>query len=86
LILIGNKTDLAATRVVTTSEADRFASELHFAGFFETSSRDGTNVAQAFTALAGYALASSIAQEDVPPRQATIQNISQTTNCCGGSN
>jgi small GTP-binding protein len=86
LILVGNKTDLESARKITTSEANRFVSEFHLVGFFEPSALDGTNVVEAFTALAGHALAASIPQGFVPPVPPPIENTGQTTNCCGGSN
>ena len=50
-ILIGNKTDLEAERVVSTEQAENYATDLGIP-FFETSAATGDNVESAFAAIA----------------------------------
>jgi small GTP-binding protein len=51
VLLIGNKSDLAAQRVISTAEAQEFA-KIHSIAYFETSAKDGTNVEAAIVQLA----------------------------------
>ncbi|CAM0951914.1 unnamed protein product [Alopecurus aequalis] len=51
IMLVGNKTDLAHRRVVSTEEGEQFAKE-HGLGFIETSARNLHNVDQAFVETA----------------------------------
>lgn len=51
VILIGNKADLSANRVVTLAEAEQFANH-HQLTYLETSALDGTNVRNAFVKVA----------------------------------
>ena len=51
VILVGNKSDLSASRVVTMTEAENFASH-HQITYVETSARVGDNVKDAFTRVA----------------------------------
>ena len=46
--IIGNKTDLAAQRVVSTAQGQKFATDNHM-HFYETSALTGENVRAAFT-------------------------------------
>ena len=50
-LLVGNKSDLAAKRQVTTEQAKEFADSLGIE-FLETSAKTATNVEQAFTTMA----------------------------------
>ena len=50
IMLVGNKSDLAEMRSITTREATDFA-ESEKLLFFETSARDSTNIGEAFTSL-----------------------------------
>jgi len=51
IILVGNKSDIADKRQVSTEEGQAYAAE-HGLMFFETSARTGDNVEKAFTAVA----------------------------------
>ena len=51
-LLVGNKSDRAADRVVSTETAKAFADELGIA-FLETSAKSAKNVEEAFLTLAG---------------------------------
>jgi len=51
-LLVGNKSDRTADRVVTTESAKEFADELGIA-FLETSAKSAKNVEEAFLTLAG---------------------------------
>ena len=42
-VLVGNKLDLEADRVVTTAEGKKIAAE-HYIEYFETSARDDINI------------------------------------------
>eukprot|EP01103_Thecamoeba_quadrilineata_P002308 TRINITY_DN12284_c0_g1_i1.p1 TRINITY_DN12284_c0_g1~~TRINITY_DN12284_c0_g1_i1.p1 ORF type:complete len:212 (+),score=25.54 TRINITY_DN12284_c0_g1_i1:52-687(+) len=50
-MLVGNKTDLVADRVVTTHAGQKFAKEHDVRLFIETSAKDNQNVLPAFTDL-----------------------------------
>jgi GTPase SAR1 family protein len=50
-VLVGNMADLEGSRQVTREDGAALA-ERYQIPFFETSARDGTNVTEAFTALA----------------------------------
>ena len=50
-ILIGNKTDLADDRVISTENGNDLAKEIEAADFIETSAKDGENVELAFLRL-----------------------------------
>jgi Ras-related protein Rab-2A len=51
ITLVGNKTDLATKRVVTTEEGAEFA-RTHGLNFVETSAKTGDNVEEAFLTTA----------------------------------
>jgi len=51
-LLVGNKSDRTADRVVTSEQAKAFADELGIA-FLETSAKSAKNVEEAFLTLAG---------------------------------
>ena len=44
ILLVGNKTDLAASRQVELADAERLASELGLAGAIETSAKEGSEI------------------------------------------
>ena len=46
-LLVGNKSDLASARVISSADGEKFAKELQVP-FLETSAMDGTNVEKAF--------------------------------------
>ena len=48
VFLIGNKADLEDKRVVTYEEAEKYAEELDFSKFYETSAKTGFNAQQIF--------------------------------------
>jgi small GTP-binding protein len=51
LVLVGNKSDLESERRVSRESGEGYASKIE-AQYLETSAKDGSNVAEAFTALA----------------------------------
>jgi uncharacterized MAPEG superfamily protein len=58
-VLIANKADLAARRVVTPSEAEEFASLNHIL-YMETSAKAGQNIREAFVRVAAAILGKKI--------------------------
>ena len=48
VFLIGNKADLDKVRVVTYEEAEKYANELEFSKFYETSAKSGFNAQKIF--------------------------------------
>jgi GTPase SAR1 family protein len=52
IIFVGNKTDLADQRAVSEGEAQETAQRYNLE-YLETSDKDGSNIAKAFTRLAG---------------------------------
>ena len=48
IILIGNKVDLEDERVVSYEEAKKYAEDLEFSNFFETSAKSGFNIQEVF--------------------------------------
>jgi small GTP-binding protein len=71
VVLIGNKADLAASRVVSLAEAEQYAQH-HQLSYLETSALDGTNVREAFVKVATQIYRKSpVAGKPVPgPRSA----------------
>ncbi len=50
-ILIGNKSDLVETRVISKEQGERLAGEVNVTSFIETSAKNGNNVEHAFLSL-----------------------------------
>lgn len=48
LYLVGNKSDLEETRVVSSSSAEKLGKKLNMLGYLETSAKYGTNVKELF--------------------------------------
>ncbi|MED6184912.1 Ras- protein RABD2a [Stylosanthes scabra] len=86
-LLVGNKSDLTANRVVSYETAKAFADEIGIP-FMETSAKDSTNVEQAFMAMsaaiknrmASQPAASSNARP--PTVQIKGQPVGQKSGCC----
>jgi len=57
--LIGNKSDLGSSRVVTLSEAEQYATQQHMS-YLETSAKGGDNVREAFIRVAGQILSKGL--------------------------
>ena len=57
--LIGNKSDMATSRVVTLTEAEGFAAQHHMS-YLETSAKGGDNVREAFVRVAGNILSKGL--------------------------
>ena len=81
-ILVGNKSDLAESRVVSTSEAQDFGEENHIE-YIETSAKEGTNVSEAFIRCAAVALTNNDATTvQAAPTLKNNQTNSKSGGCC----
>ncbi|AQK73195.1 ypt homolog4 [Zea mays] len=85
-LLVGNKSDLTANKVVATETAKAFADEMGIP-FMETSAKNATNVEQAFMAMAASIkdrMASQPAAANARPATVQIrgQPVNQKTSCC----
>lgn len=79
--LIGNKSDLQSSRVITAGEAENFAS-IHQLTYFETSALGGDNVAEAFhrTAATIYRRV-QVSEPDHDKRPAPVKKDKEGCNC-----
>ncbi|XP_059301943.1 GTP-binding protein YPTM2 [Lycium ferocissimum] len=85
-LLVGNKCDLTAQKVVSTETAQAFADEIGIP-FMETSAKSATNVEQAFMAMAASIknrMASQPASNNAQPPTVQIrgQPVNQKSGCC----
>ncbi|GLU00367.1 hypothetical protein SLE2022_177440 [Rubroshorea leprosula] len=85
-LLVGNKSDLTANKVVSYETAKAFADEVGIP-FMETSAKDSTNVEQAFMAMAAAIkerMASQPAMNNARPPTVQIrgQPVAQKSGCC----
>ncbi|KAJ4791615.1 Ras-related protein Rab-1A [Rhynchospora pubera] len=85
-LLVGNKCDLTANKVVSTETAKAFADEMGIP-FMETSAKNATNVEQAFMAMAAAIknrMASQPAMNSARPQTVPIkgQPVNQKLSCC----
>ncbi|XWS77329.1 hypothetical protein CRYUN_Cryun01aG0251600 [Craigia yunnanensis] len=85
-LLVGNKCDLTANKVVSYETAKAFADEVGIP-FLETSAKDATNVEQAFMAMAASIkdrMASQPAMNNAKPQTVQIrgQPVAQKSGCC----
>ncbi|XP_022770167.1 GTP-binding protein YPTM2-like [Durio zibethinus] len=85
-LLVGNKCDLTANKVVSYETAKAFADEVGIP-FMETSAKDSTNVEQAFMAMAASIkdrMASQPATINAKPPTVQIrgQPVAQKSGCC----
>ncbi|CAA0833589.1 Ras-related protein RABD1 [Striga hermonthica] len=85
-LLVGNKCDLADSKVVDTQTAKAFADELGIP-FLETSAKDSINVEQAFLTMTGE-IKKKMGNQPTASKttgrvQITGQPIEQNGNCCG---
>ncbi|CAN6252575.1 unnamed protein product, partial [Urochloa humidicola] len=85
-LLVGNKSDLTANKVVATETAKAFADEMGIP-FMETSAKNAINVEQAFMAMAASIkdrMASQPAASNARPATVQIrgQPVNQKTSCC----
>ncbi|GFS35581.1 similar to RAS 5 [Actinidia rufa] len=85
-LLVGNKCDLTANKVVSYETAKAFADEMGIP-FMETSAKDATNVEQAFMAMAAPIkdrMASQPAMNTAKPPTVNIrgQPVAQSGGCC----
>nr|XP_029123116.1 GTP-binding protein YPTM2 isoform X2 [Elaeis guineensis] len=85
-LLVGNKCDLTANKVISSETAKAFADEMGIP-FMETSAKDATNVEQAFMAMAAAIkdrMASQPAMNNARPPTVQIrgQPVNQKTTCC----
>ncbi|KAJ4811642.1 Ras-related protein Rab-1A [Rhynchospora pubera] len=85
-LLVGNKCDLTANKIVSTETAKAFANEMGIP-FMETSAKNATNVEQAFMAMAAAIknrMASQPAMNSARPQTLPIkgQPVNQKSSCC----
>eukprot|EP00258_Populus_trichocarpa_P042364 XP_024458383.1 GTP-binding protein YPTM2 [Populus trichocarpa] len=85
-LLVGNKSDLTANKVVSYETAKAFADEIGIP-FIETSAKNSTNVEQAFMAMATEIknrMASQPAMNNARPPTVQIrgQPVNQNSGCC----
>nr|KJB40971.1 hypothetical protein B456_007G085600 [Gossypium raimondii] len=85
-LLVGNKCDLTANKVVSYETAKVFANEIGIP-FLETSAKDATNVEQAFMAMAASVkdrMASQPTANNAKPPTVQIrgQPVAQQSGCC----
>ncbi|OHT16743.1 Ras-related protein Rab-4B [Tritrichomonas foetus] len=79
VLLIGNKSDLSANRVVTLAEAEQFAQH-HQLNYLETSAMDGSNVREAFVKVATQIFRKGV---KAPPKTTvTPQPSGKQGGCC----
>ncbi|KAH0795519.1 small GTP-binding protein [Histomonas meleagridis] len=85
ITMIGNKLDLASQRVVSTSEAQSFATT-HQLTYIETSARGGDNVTEAFNRAAKMvfdrAEAGKLSTKTVSVPQQASTNSDTSGSCC----
>ncbi|EAY15808.1 small GTP-binding protein, putative [Trichomonas vaginalis G3] len=82
VILVGNKTDLADSRVIPVSEAEAYANHRKLA-YIETSARAGDNVKAVFTKLATEVYRSSAKDPSVNPKSITATgSTTEKSGCC----
>ncbi|PHU09074.1 hypothetical protein BC332_20934 [Capsicum chinense] len=82
-LLVGNKCDLTAQKVVSTETAQAFADEIGIP-FMETSAKNATNVEQAFMAMAASIknrMASQPASNNARPPIVQIRGQPQSSEC-----
>ncbi|RZR84024.1 hypothetical protein BHM03_00010762, partial [Ensete ventricosum] len=89
-LLVGNKCDLSANKVVSYETAKAFADEIGIP-FMETSAKNATNVEQAFMAMTA-AIKDRMASQPAmnnSSRPATVQirgqPVNQNSSCCSSS-
>jgi len=84
-LLVGNKSDVAGGRVVTSQEGESFAKQLNV-DFMETSAMDGTNVEKAFFHLTKLLMARGKGRDAASGGSkiggSTSGNVSKGGNCC----
>lgn len=80
VLLIGNKSDLSSSRVVTVSEAEKFASH-HQIQYLETSARAGDNVKDAFLRVATQIYRKDSKTTQINPIPVTAAGNTKTNNC-----
>ena len=81
VMLIGNKGDLAASRVVTIAEAENFAKH-HQLKYLETSARNGDNVKDAFTRVATEIYRKDKSAPSISPGPMQATGNTTKSGCC----
>jgi len=74
IYLLGNKSDMKASRVVSFEEADEFATSSKMR-YFETSAKDGSNVNDAFVTLVETIAKQKFQQPEDPPVESRRRRI-----------
>ncbi|XP_059413600.1 ras-related protein Rab-37-like isoform X1 [Carassius carassius] len=85
IMLLGNKSDMAAERVITHEEGEKLAKE-YGVPFMETSAKTGVNVELAFQAIARELKHRNIIQQPHEPKfkiHDYIESQKQKSSCCG---
>lgn len=83
-LLVGNKCDRTADRVVTTEQAQEFAQELGIP-FIETSAKSAKNVEEAFLTMAGELIRQRAKRGDSETKKKEgidLQAVKESANCC----
>jgi Ras-related protein Rab-1A len=89
-LLVGNKCDRTADRVVTEEQAKEFADELGIP-FIETSAKSAKNVEEAFLTMAGQLIKQKVAEGSSGAGSTTASSIvkgidlnavKEKSNCC----
>jgi small GTP-binding protein len=81
VIVVGNKIDLAADRVVSAATAQELSKRLNAVSYVETSAQTGTGIDQLFQGIAALDLAQE-AMADSPPTPEPVQKP-EPRGCCG---
>lgn len=82
-LLVGNKCDRTADRVVTEEQAKDFAEELGIP-FIETSAKSAKNVEEAFLTMAGQLIKQRVAAGETGSKSTGIDlnSVKENSNCC----
>ena len=82
-LLVGNKCDRSADRVVSEEQAKEFAQELGIP-YIETSAKSAQNVEEAFLTMAGELIRQRAArgEQETAKKGIDLQEKAAKTNCC----
>lgn len=81
-LLVGNKCDRTADRVVTEEQAKEFAEELGIP-YIETSAKSAKNVEEAFLTMAGELIRQAVKKGGQEEKKGIdLQGVKEKANCC----